>query len=130
MEALAEILVPIAFFGMIAAIFIVPAVLRSRERLRMHDTLKASIDRGQPLPPEVISAITSQVKSKPPASPYRDLRVGIIWLGIAVGFAALGIALSFEEPDATYPLLGIAAFPGFIGLAFILISFLGRGRNS
>ena len=65
-----------------------------------------------------------------PASPQRDLRVGIIWTGVAAGLAGLGIALSFDEPDATYPLLGLACFPGFIGLAFILMAYLGRDRKS
>ena len=121
--------VPIAFFIMVAAIVIVPGWLRSQERSRLHDTLKASIDRGQPIPPEVIEAITSDVKVKRPPSPDRDLRVGIIWLGVGIGLAAMGLALGFEEPDATYPMLGLAAFPGFIGLAFIAIFFLGRGRR-
>ena len=58
----------------------------------------------------------------------RDLRTGIIWLGVAVGLAAFGFAISFEEPDALYPLIGMAAFPGFIGVAFIVISFFGRGK--
>ncbi len=121
--------VPIAFFIMVAAIVIVPGWLRSQERSRLHDTLKASIDRGQPIPPEVIEAITSDVKIKRPPSPERDLRVGIIWLGVGIGLAAMGVAIGFEEPDATYPMLGLAAFPTFIGLAFIAISFLGRGRR-
>ena len=123
------ILVPIAFFAMIAAIFIVPGWLKSQERSRLHDTLKASIDKGQPIPAEIIEAITSDVKVRRAPSPDRDLRVGIIWLGVGVGLAAMGVALGFDEPDATYPLLGVAAFPGFIGLAFIVISFLGRGRK-
>ena len=123
------ILVPIAFFAMLAAIFIVPGWLKSQERSRLHDTLKASIDKGQPIPPEIIEAITSDVKIRRPASPDRDLRVGIIWLGVGVGLAGMGLALSFEEPDATYWMLGVACFPGFIGLAFILLSFLGRGRK-
>ena len=37
--------------------------------------------------------------------------------------------MNFDEPEATFPMLGLACFPGFIGLAFILISFLGRGRD-
>jgi hypothetical protein len=121
--------VPIAFFIMVAAIVIVPGWLRSQERTRLHETLKASIDKGQPIPPEVIEAITSDVKIKRPPSPERDLRVGIIWLGVGIGLAAMGLALGFDEPDATYPMLGLAAFPGFIGLAFIAISFLSRGRR-
>lgn len=117
-------------FGTIAALAIVPVYFKSLERQRLQETLRAAIDKGQPLPPEVIEALTSDVKVRPKPSPQRDLRVGIIWVGVAVGIAALGIALSFDEPDATYPLLGVAAFPGFIGLAFIIISFLARGKDT
>ncbi|MEI6439084.1 MAG: DUF6249 domain-containing protein [Alphaproteobacteria bacterium] len=117
-------------FGTIASLFIVPTVMRSREREKLQDTLKAAIESGQPLPTEVISALSSNVKARAPASPQRDLRVGIIWTGVAAGVAGLAIALSISEPDATYPLLGVACFPGFIGLAFILIAYLGRDRKS
>lgn len=121
-----EILIPLGFFAMIAAIVIVPRYLKSQERQKLQDTLRASIEKGAELPPEVIQALTSDVKAPPSA--YRDMRAGIIWMGVAVGFAALGIAMQFEEPDALYPLLGIAAFPGFIGLALIALSFISRGK--
>ena len=121
-----EILIPLGFFAMITAIVIVPRYLKSLERQRLQDTLRASIEKGAELPQEVVQALTSD--AKPPPSPYRDLRAGIIWLGVAVGFAALGFAVSFEEPDALYPLLGVAAFPGFIGLALVALSFISRGK--
>ena len=120
------VLIPLGFFAMITAIVIVPRYLKSLERQRLQDTLRASIEKGAELPPEVVQALTSD--AKPPPSPYRDLRAGIIWLGVAVGFAALGFAVSFEEPDALYPLLGVAAFPGFIGLALVALSFISRGK--
>lgn len=124
------ILVPIALFAMIAAIVIVPKYLQSQERQKLQDTLRAAIEKGQPLPPEVISAMTSDVKVRPKPSPQRDLRVGVVWMGVAVGLAAMGFAISFEDADVLYPMLGVAAFPGFIGLAFIVISLLDRGHKS
>ena len=45
-----------------------------------------------------------------------------------MGFAALGLAVSFEDPDALYPLLGCAAFPGFIGLAFIILGLINKPK--
>ena len=93
------ILVPLGFFAMVAAIVIVPRYLKSLERQKLQETLRASIEKGAELPPEVVQALTSDVKAAP--SPYRDLRAGIIWLGVAVGFAALGAAVSFEEPEYT-----------------------------
>ncbi|CAN7387071.1 DUF6249 domain-containing protein [Phenylobacterium sp. LjRoot164] len=121
-----DILVPLGFFAMIAAIVIVPRYLKSQERQKLQETLRASIEKGAELPPEVVQALTSDAKAPP--SSYRDMRAGIIWLGVAIGFASLGVAVSFSEPDALYPMLGVAAFPGFIGLALIALSFISRGK--
>ena len=124
-----EILIPITLFAMIAAIVIAPRYFKILERQKMAETLRAAIDKGQPLPPEMIEAMSGDTRVLAIASPQRDLRTGIIWTGVGIGLAGLGIAMSFEEPDMTYPLLGMAAFPIFIGLAFILISFLNKSRD-
>jgi hypothetical protein len=124
----AGILVPISFFAMIAAIALAPRYLKSVERQKLLEALKLAIEKGQPVPAEVISAISAQERKAPP-SPDRDLRRGIVWLGVAVGLAVFGLVVGFEEPDATYPILAFAAFPGFIGLAFLAIAFLARGRS-
>lgn len=117
-------------FGCITTVIIMPVIMRTGERRALHNTLRAAIDKGQPLPPEIIESLSAGVQVRPKPSAARDLRVGIIWVGVAIGIAALGIALSYDEPDATYPLFGVAAFPGFIGLAFIVISFLARGKDA
>jgi hypothetical protein len=119
--------IPIFICVMVAAIVIIPRYFQSQERQKMAETLKAAIEKGQPLPTEVVDAISSGVKTPP--SPQRDLRTGIIWLGVGVGLAAMGWALNFESPDATWPMIGISAFPVFIGLAFISMYFLNRGRS-
>jgi hypothetical protein len=121
-----EILIPITLFIMIGAIVIAPRYFRSMERQKMADTLRVAIEKGQPLPAEVVDAMASNTKLPP--SPARDLRTGIIWLGVAVGLAVFGIALGYAEPDATYPLIAIAAFPGFIGLAFIVLGLINRNK--
>lgn len=124
------VLVLLIIFGSIASIFIAPRYFKSQERQKMADTLRVAIEKGQPLPTEVIEAMSSNVRSPGmPPSPQRDLRTGIIWLGVGVGIAALGFALSFAEPDTLYPLLGFAAFPIFIGLAFVLLSFLNKPKS-
>jgi hypothetical protein len=120
------LLIPIAFFAMIAAIVIVPRYFKSLERQKVADTLRTAIEKGQPLPPEIVDAIARDAKLPP--SPGRDLRTGIIWLGVAAGLACFGIALGFEEPDATFPMIAFAAFPGFIGVAFIVLGLINRTK--
>ena len=135
MEGTIAVLIPFGFMAMIAAIVIAPRYFRSQERQKMADLLRASIERGQPLPQEMIDAMSNNVgqgadmpmRQRP--SPERDLRTGLVWLGVAVGLACLGLALSFEDPDALFPFLGIAAFPGFIGAAFVLMWVIGRDKK-
>jgi hypothetical protein len=124
------VLIVLIIFGSIASLFIVPRYFKSIERQKMAETLRAAIEKGQPLPTEVIEAMSSNVRSPGlPPSPQRDLRTGIIWLGVGVGFAALGLAVSFEDADALYPMLGIAAFPIFIGLAFVALGLLNKPKS-
>ncbi len=130
MEGTIAVLIPFGFMAMIAAIVIVPRYFRSMERQKMAETLRAAIEKGQPMPTEVIDAMSSNVRTPAaPPSPSRDLRTGLVWMGVAVGLAAMGLALSFEEPDALYPMVGIAAFPGFIGVAFIIMWAIARERK-
>jgi Domain of unknown function (DUF6249) len=124
------VLIVAIIFGSIASLFIVPRYFKSVERQKMAETLRAAIEKGQPLPTEVIEAMSSNVRNPGlPPSPQRDLRTGIIWLGVGVGFAALGGAVSFEDADALYPMLGFAAFPIFIGLAFVILGLMNKSKS-
>jgi hypothetical protein len=123
-----EEFIPIAFFVMIGAIVIVPTWLKSKERKEMQGTLRAAIEKGQPLPPEVIDAL-SKDNIKPPATAARDLRVGVIMLSVSLGIAIFGYAMSFAEMDALYPIVGLAAVPGMIGLAFIILSVFNKNKG-
>ena len=128
-EGLIGVMIPIFGMVFIAALVIVPRYFKSVERQKVADTLRAAIEKGQPLPTEIIDAMSSNVRTPGlPPSPQRDLRTGIIWLGVAVGLAFFGIALGFEEPDATFPMIAFAAFPGFIGLAFIVLGLINRTK--
>lgn len=121
-----EVLIPLAPFAMVTAIVVVPAWLKSRERREMQATLRTAIDKGQPLPPEIIDAMTKNVKVAPTA--LSDVRTGIIWLAVAGGLAALGFFVGYEEADAYHPMLGVAAIPAIIGLAYIALSFFNPNK--
>lgn len=122
----AEILIPLAPFAMVTAIIVVPAWLKSRERREMQATLRTAIEKGQPLPPEIIDAMTKNVKVAPTS--LSDLRTGIIWLAVGAGLAALGFMVGFDEADAYHPMLGVASIPAIIGLAYIALSFFNPNK--
>jgi hypothetical protein len=130
MEGTIAVLIPFGFFAMIAAIVIVPRYFRSLERQKMAELMKAAIEHGQQVSPEVMDAMSASAgRAVVQPSPSRDLRTGLIWLGVAVGLGCLGWAFSFEDPDTLFPFLGFAAFPAFIGIAFIVMWAIARDKK-
>jgi hypothetical protein len=125
-----EVLIPIAVFAMIPAIVIVPNWLKARERSEMQATLRTAIDKGQPMPPEVIDALTKTVKLPP--NSISDLRTGIIWVGVGLGLGAFGYITSYEWDEAFHVMGGIGAIPAIIGLTYVVLSFFNpnKGKQS
>ena len=119
----------VLIFGSIPAIFIARSFFRSRERLEMQKTIRAAIEKGQPLPNEMIDAISRDIRTMP--SPARDLRAGIVWLGFAAGLVGLAYAFGYSEDasNAFWPFIGFACIPGFIGLAYLVVAIFNRGRG-
>ena len=124
---LTPVLVCLIIFGSIASLFIVPRYFKNRERERTQDTIRAAIEKGQQLPPEVIEAMTRDVR--PASSAQRDIRLGVIWLAIALGLGALGYAAGDYADDGVQATIGAAAIPGVIGLAFIVLSFFNKTKR-
>ena len=128
MEDFIPIFAIFAVFGTITAIIVGPTYFKSRERREMQTIFRAAVEKGQPLPPELIDAMTKdQVRKLPSAS--RDLRIGVILLFLAAGIAGAFWMLGVNvDNDATF-IAGFAAIPGSIGLAFIILSFFNKNKD-
>lgn len=87
---------------------------RFKARREMQDTIRLALDKGHELSPELIDRLGHPKKPKD-----RDFRLGIIWIAVAIGLAMFRFAI--PEEDAT-PLLGIAAFPLVIGIAYLILN--------
>lgn len=123
------ILIPLAPFLMVAAIVIVPAWLRTRDRREMQATVRAAIEKGQPLPPELVEALSKDVRPRVVSSAHRDMRIGVILLFVAGGVALTGVALGQINDHAMFGTVSGAAIPGMIGLAFIILSFFNPNKR-
>ncbi len=135
MEDFVPIFAIFAVFGTITAIIVGPTYFKSRERREMQATVRAAIDKGQPLPPEVIDALSTEATRNIP-SRTRDIRRGVIWLAVGVGMAAFSLINDLrgsddwnDGPNFDGGLLGIAAIPITIGLAFIVLSFFNKNKD-
>lgn len=120
-----EIIVPVSLFLSLLALVLVPIWLKSRERRDMQETVRHALDKGQELPADLVEAI-AKASQRPPATAQTDLRRGVIWIAIAAGVATLGWTIGLHEGEAVGPMLGLASIPGFLGLAFILLSFFNK----
>ena len=136
MEDFIPIFAIFAVFGSITAIIVGPTYFKSRERREMQATVRAAIDKGQPLPPEVIEALSTEASKNIP-SRTRDIRRGIIWLAVGIGMAAFSLINDLrgfgddwnDGPNFDGGLLGMAAIPVTIGLAYIVLSFFNKNRD-
>ncbi len=111
----------IGFTAVIAPVVLLAVFLwfRYKARQQMQDTIRVALDKGQDLSPELIDRL-----GHPKAPKDKDLRLGVIWVAVAIGFALLSFGIPEEE--ATGPILGIAAFPGAIGIAYLILHKFAR----
>lgn len=128
MEDLIPIFGIFAVFGSLVAIVIGPGWIKARERREVQLTVRTALDKGQPLPAEVIETLTRDIAQNL-SSRTKDLRRGVLTLAAAAGIALLGYAIGMEAGEAVYPMLGVAAVPAMIGLAFVVLSFFNPNRD-
>jgi hypothetical protein len=126
-------IVPIVMFGSIAATVIAFRYFRHKERMEAQELLRSAYEKGQPLAPDVINAIQTDAVRRPRRmrGPEDDLRRGIVGLGLAGAFLTAGFLMYHYDPSngETGFLEGIAAFPGFIGIAHLITYALLRNKE-
>ena len=138
MEHLTGMVLGVVFWGFLAAIILVPMWLKHRDRLAMQETLKLAIERGQPLPPELIGALQTGVAPPRVSTPERDLRQAVVLIAVAIGLCILGYGLwyglSSVSSEAAYIsgacTAGAGAIPGMIGLAHLMLWYTRRERKA
>jgi hypothetical protein len=107
--------IPIVMFISMAAVFVFFFWFRFRARAETQHTLRAALERGHELTPEIIDRL-----GHPRPAEHADRRRAIIAIALGVAVAAFGFIL--DEEDAVRPFLAISAFPFALGIAFLIIS--------
>ncbi len=110
-----EMMIPISLFMGLTIVLCAAFWFRYRTREGMQQTVRAALDKGHELTPEVIDRI-----GHPKPAKDRDLRLGVIWLAVAIGLSAFGFGIP-DEDDVARIFMGIAAFPFAIGVAYLIL---------
>ncbi|HEY1559824.1 MAG TPA: DUF6249 domain-containing protein [Caulobacteraceae bacterium] len=137
-ETITGVLVPIAFFVCVAAIFVAPAWMRHQERQNMQDIVRVAYEKGQPVSPELITAIQSSLAIKTPSTRESDLRRAIIFIAVGVGMVGLGFGLWFGlesvSDEGAYisgaSTAGVGAIPIMIGIAYLILWATGSKKSA
>lgn len=121
----------VAFWVAIVAIIVLPLLLRSRENKSLHQVIAAAIEKDKEIPPELLARLKPRKKS--------DLRRGIVLIFVAGGIVLFAFALrtgmltSKEDVEDAYmafnAIAGLAAVPGMLGLAFLILGLLRIGKD-
>ncbi len=119
----------LAFWTFLAVVILVPIWLRHQDRQRMHDTLRIAFEKGLPVPPELITALQSNIAPRRPSTPESDLRRGLVMIAIGLGLCGLGYGLWYGlmsvSDTAAYITggctAGFGAIPGLIGVAYLVL---------
>lgn len=115
--------IPIVMFISLAAVFVFFFWFRFRARAEAQSTIRAALERGHELTPEIIDRL-----GHPRPAEHADRRKAVIALALGVAVAAFGFIL--DEADAVRPLLAISAFPFALGIGFLIISrFSGKSSS-
>jgi hypothetical protein len=100
---------------MIVAIVWLAQAYGSKNRSDYQATVRTAIERGVPLTPETLKALGAPQRTR-----FADIRLGLIWVAVALACAVFGWAVNdASEGEAMRVFLGFAAFPGFIGIALL-----------
>ncbi len=133
MDSFFVMLPAVAFWVFLGAIILGPIYMRHREREKMQEVLKVAYEKGTPVPPELITAMQTNL-SRMASTPESDLRRAIVLLAVGIGFAGLGYGLWYGlmsvDDTAAYvsggATAGFGAIPGMIGLAYLILWFTRR----
>ncbi|MDQ6630331.1 MAG: DUF6249 domain-containing protein [Verrucomicrobiota bacterium] len=101
------VVVIIATFGFPVVIVGLSAYFRSRKDKMLHETLRQMIEKGVPIPPELLKPSESIRKDRPRS----DLRSGLVLIAVGIG---LMMMLSAQHK-------GVGSIPLLIGVAFLIV---------
>ena len=115
-------------FASIVAVVVGPFYLKSRERRSIQETVRHAIDQGQPLPADMIEALSKDITRRLP-SRSRDIRNGVIMLALGIGVSLVFFFLGQQVDSDLYGFAAFGFIPATLGLAFIFLSVINKNKD-
>ena len=122
MEDVVAVFIPIISVIVIGVIFGLFFLYRHKTRQEIQTTVRAAIERGQELTPEVLERLSDSLNTK-----FGDLRRGVVSIAIGIAFFAFALLLGQEEAEG--PLMAVSAFPFLVGIAYIGLWYFTRRKD-
>jgi hypothetical protein len=120
-RTLIAIIIPVAAITLGGVIAVFGMYFHHQQKKMLHDTARLALERGQPIPPELVSELSDTARSKPDDwnNPRNDIRSGVILLAVGIGLYL------FFDTMGLHNLRFVGAIPGFIGIALLLLGIFG-----
>ncbi len=125
MEMAVPIVGSVGFFVTVIVVIAIVSTNGRRGNEERQKTLRMAIERSDNLSPEVMGALQSMQKK--PKTPMNDVRAGLILIAIAAGFMAWNY---IDHGQLGHGMSGIAAVPGAIGVALLILGIIGLNRKA
>lgn len=117
------LLIPLGFFLLIGLSLRMLLTFRAKRTREEQQTLRLALDKGVDLPPNLIEQLGAGQYH-----PQRDMRRGIVWIASALGLASLGFFAPDPTNNAFMGMLGVAAIPFCIGLAYLTMYHFSKSQ--
>jgi hypothetical protein len=121
----AEIFVPLVFFSFLAAVILVPTLVKERTKRSAQELISQAMARGQNVDPELVAQLTQNMLDEGNRA-RKSLGNGVILIALAIGFLAAGYVIEGYEHDGDV-IRGMAVpavILGTVGIAFLLLAIV------
>ncbi len=97
-----------------ASIILLHMMNSHKRKIKTHDLLEKSIDKGIDVTPELLDKLNHEKSPR-----FKDFRRGIIMVALSV--AAFCFSFIVPDDEAKQVFRGLSVFPFFIGAGFLLV---------
>ena len=124
MEDIGTTVIGLAFWVYLGVVSVAPHIQEYRQRKAALDLLRAAVERGQPLSPEVVDRLLERTEYKKPESAQinpRDLHIGgIITCASGIGLALMSPFLIGVIPRYYWVVSGTGVLAVCVGVGLLI----------